>query len=354
MKRTVVALPLALALAACVDSPEVGQDESAVVNGNGDACPKLGCSSNSAYLGPTEFHELEETGTYANAEGLYLKGLVKNGVTWRPDVTGTVLIGYRWVLVGGMLTRQTLSGANLVNAELVVKNGDGSLEYRIKITNASQNQQFWQAPLTYVNTYELKWKQVVPADSGDFVPVCKNPPNPESEDGPIQNTIESILFTGDRYDTDTLTVTASTPAEATTWFNIGCAGTVLAKLALNRHTDATKSTQVTTSRARRQAMLKMYTSDVCGTGDALTVSGTPLRWWNYENTLTSKVIPTASKEALWTANGAICLDVHRLNGTANDMTKQIADACKRADRPVPPRCSDVTGAWDFRTESQAQ
>lgn len=351
MKRTVLALPLALALAACVDSPDVGEERSAVINGNGDACPKLGCSSNSAYLGPTEFHELEETGTYANAEGLYLKGLVKNGVTWRPDVTGTVLTGSRWVLIGGLLVHQTLSGSNLVNAELVVKNGAGTLEYRIRITNASQNQQFWQAPITNVNTYELKWRQVVPTTT-DFVPVCKNPPNAENEDGPTQNTIESILFTGDRYDTTALTVTASTPAEATTWFNVGCAGTVLAKLALNRHTDATKSTQVTTTRAQRQAMLKMYTSDVCGTGDALTVSGTPLRWWSATG-LTNKVIPTTSKEALWNANGAICLDTHRLNGTPDDMSKQIVDACKRANRPVPPPCIDATGPWDFRTESQA-
>jgi hypothetical protein len=353
MKRTVAALPLALALAACVDSPEVGQDESAVVAGDGEACPKLGCSSNSAYLGPTEFHELEETGFYPNAEGLYLKGLTKNGITWRPDVTGTVLTGHRWVWVGGLLVHQTLSGANLVNAELVVRNAAGTLEYRIRIINASQNQQFWQAPMTYVNTYELKWKQVVPAAPGDFVPVCQNPPNPETEDGPIQNTIESILFAGDRYDTDTLTVTASTPAEATTWFNIGCAGTVLAKLALNRHTDATKSAQVTTTRAQRQAMLKMYTSDVCGSGDALTVSGTPLRWWSATG-LTSKVIPTTSREALWTDNGAICLDTHRLSGTADDMTKQIEDVCKRAERPVPPPCVNATGPWHFRTESQAQ
>lgn len=351
MTRTVLAVPLALILVACVDAPEVGQDERAVINGNGDECPKLGCSSNSAYLGPIEFHELEETGAYANAEGLYLKGLVKNGITYRPDVTGTVLTGSRWVLVGGFWMYQTLSGANLVNSELVVKNATGTVEYRLRITNASVTQQFWQAPITAVNTYELKWRRVVPSAT-DFFPVCKNPPNRETEDGPTQTTIESILFAGDRYDTTTLTVTASTPAEATTWFNIGCAGTVLAKLALNRYTDATKSPQVTTSRNQRQAMLKMYTSDVCGSGDALTVSGTPLRWWSDTN-LTNKAIPTYSKEARWNADGATCLDVHRLTGTNDDMTKQIEEACDRVHRPVPPSCGDVTGPWDFRTESQA-
>ena len=351
MKRTVVALPLALALAACVDSPEIGQDESPVKNGNGDECPKLGCSSNLAYLGPTEFHELEETGTYPNAEGLYLRGLVKNGLTYRPDVTGTVLTASRWALVGGLWTYQTLSGASLVNAELVVKNAAGTVEYRIRIMKTSTNQQFWQPPIAPVNTYELKWRQAMPATT-DYRPVCKNPPNREGDSGDWQNVLEAILFTGDRYDTTRLIVTAATPADATTWFNIGCAGTVLAKLALNRHTDATKSAQVTSSRSQRQAMLKMYTSDVCNSGDALTVSGTPLRWWSAGG-LTSKAIPLNSKEALWTDDGALCLDTHRLDGTPDDMTDQIEDACRRVNREVPPRCADITGSWDFRSESQA-
>jgi hypothetical protein len=277
MNRTILALALAAATSgACTDEQTLGTDESLVFNGNGDECPKLGCSSNSAYLGPTEFHELEETGTYANAEGLYLKGLVKNGLTYRPNVTGTELTASRWALVGGFWIYQTLSGANLVNSELVVKNATGSLEYRIRIANASTIQKFWQAPITTVNTYELQWRL---ATSTYYTPVCKNPPNRSDDTGNWNNILEAILFTGDRYDTDTLTVTASTPAEATTWFNIGCAGTVLAKLALNRHTDATKSAQVTTTRNQRQAMLKMYTSDVCNSGDALTVTGTPLRWW---------------------------------------------------------------------------
>ncbi|MBL8623075.1 MAG: hypothetical protein JNK64_17295 [Myxococcales bacterium] len=255
----------------------------------------------------------------------------------------------RWALVGGFWIYQTLSGANLVNSELVVKNATGSLEYRIRIANASTIQKFWQAPITTVNTYELQWRL---ATSTYYTPVCKNPPNRLDDTGNWNNILEAILFTGDRYDTDTLTVTASTPAEATTWFNIGCAGTVLAKLALNRHTDATKSAQVTTTRDQRQAMLKMYTSDVCNSGDALTVTGTPLRWWSATG-LTSKAIAVYSNEARWTADGALCLDTHRLDGTPDDRTAQIADACQRANRPVPPPCADVTTSWDFRTESQA-
>lgn len=352
MKRTVLVLPFALALAACVDVPDLGRDEGAVKDGDGEACPKLGCSSNSAYLGAIEFHELEESGLIPNREGLYLKALKKNGVNYRPNVTGTVLTGWRFAFVGGQLVYQTISGANLVNAELIVRNADGTTEYHIRITNASTNQHFWQAPTSAtVNTYELDWQRVLPTTS-DFTPVCTNPPNPEVEDGDIANRYEAILFAGDRYDTSTLTITASTATEAGNWFNIACAGNVMSKLALNRHTDATKSPQVTTTRAQRQAMLKMYTSDVCNTGDALTVNGTPL-YWTSATHLTNKWIPNTTREALWTSDGALCLDTHRLDGTPDDMTEQIKAACDRAHRPVPPPCTGDWSTWDFASESQA-
>lgn len=354
MKRTVLALPFALALAACVEAPETGVEEAAVKTVSGDPCPVLGCSNNSAFLGPTEFHELSEVPTDANREGFHLRGMVKNGVTWSVDVTGTVLTGYRFTFVGGLLVYQQLAGANLKDAELIVENDDGR-SYLIRIVNASTVQKLWQPAGTTaaVNTYELKWKQVGGA-STDYVPVCKNPPNRELEDGPLQTLTEAILFTGDRYDTDKLTVTAINPTEAGRWFNIGCAGSVLAKLALNRHTYATMSSDVTTSRAQRQAMLKMYTSDICGTGDALTVSGTPLRWWS-KTGLQNKAIVTYSREALWNDGGAICLDVHRLHGTpeGDSMYKQIEAACETVGRRVPAPCADPPSVWDFRTESQA-
>ena len=40
-------------------------------------------------------------------------------------------------------------------------------------------------------------------------------------------------------------------------------------------------------------------------------------------------------------------------GSTGLLTKQIEEACDRVHRPVPPSCGDVTGPWDFRTESQA-
>lgn len=358
MTRHILALATALVAAGCTDDLATGTDESLVINGNGDSCPKLGCSSNSAYLGPTEFHELEETGVFANREGFRIASFTKTvgGVTttYRPDVTGTTLVGKRYsLLIHGWYT--ALSGPDLVGAVFNVErtvDGVVTAKYQIGITAASTAQEYWQPPAGLLNTYELQWRMVYPSAT-HLVPVCNNPPNRLDGEGTWwRKTTEAVLFAGDRYDTDSLTVTAGDPASSGDWFNIGCSGTVLAKLALNRHTYATQSSTVPTTIAQRQAMLKMYTSDVCNTGDALTVVGTPLRW-NSTTGLASPPIAVNSYEARWTASGALCLDTHRLNGTPDDMDAQIAAACAAAGKHVPPPCAGASTSYYLRTTSPA-
>ncbi len=349
MKRTTLTLTLALLplAASCTDDLGLGSEALPVIGGNGDECPKLGCSSNSAYLGPTEFHELDETGATANAEGLRITSFTKNGAAYRADVTGTVLVGKQYILGFGWIN--ALTGQGLVGAEFAV---DGpTARYAIKITSASTVQKFWQGPAGLVNTYELQWRQTYPAVT-HAVPVCKDPPNRIDGEGKEWDSItEAILFTGDRYNTDTLTVTASSPRGAGNWFNIGCAGTVIAKLALNRHTDATQTAAMPTTQAQRQAMLKMYTSDVCNTGEAFTVQGTPIRWVSTGG-WSSPAIPVASSEAHWNESGATCLDVHRLHGSFNDMDSQIAASCAAAGKVLLP-CAGDQSPFYLRTYSPA-
>jgi hypothetical protein len=244
----------------------------------------------------------------------------------------------------------TLQGQNLVGAELAVDGAHGE-KFTIQITSASTVQKFWQGPAGLVNTYELKWRQTFPAVT-HYLPVCKDPPNRIDGEGKEWNSIsEAIVFTGDRYDADTLSVTATTPAASGPWFNIGCAGTVLAKLALNRHTAATEVSATPTSWAQRQTMLKMYTSDACGTGEAFTVQGTPIRWWSTMG-WSSPSIPLNSSEARWNENGAICLDTHRLHGSFNDMDAQIAASCQAVGRTLLP-CGNVRESGYLRTLSPA-
>ena len=73
------------------------------------------------------------------------------------------------------------------------------------------------------------------------------------------------------------------------------------------------STYVTTA-LQRQAMLRMYVSDVCGTGNAWTTAGTKLHF-QQNQTATSQWTNLDGLEygfeAQWGPNGALCFDSHR-------------------------------------------
>ncbi|NJK33201.1 MAG: hypothetical protein HC927_12795 [Deltaproteobacteria bacterium] len=55
----------------------------------------------------------------------------------------------------------------------------------------------------------------------------------------------------------------------------------------------------------------MLTADYCGDGHSYTVDGTPLAWENESGTVTPDSQP-GELEAIWTAEGALCLDTPRL------------------------------------------
>jgi len=330
MKRNILAITGALALAACVESPDLGEEAAAVKNGGGFDCDVLGCSSNSAWLGPIEFHELDETGTTANKEGLKIHSFVKNGYNYEVDVTNASLVARRY----WMGIPITLSGANLVGSVMTVK-GQGRT-FEIHFMSWFQ-QPLWQGPSYAVDAFDLRWYET--ATGTIRQPVCKNPPQGKDGDPYWTSNMEAIFFTGDRFDRETLRVIASGPREAGPWFNIACAGNVMAKMAMNRYTHATRDSAHVTTWQQRQAMLKMYTSDVCDTGDAFTVAGTPLKWentWSWES-------PTyqSTPEALWDENGALCLGTHRLNKAPDDMDDQIRAACGSVGRTLQP-CASYT------------
>jgi hypothetical protein len=330
-----------VALSACVadvdtsDSSQPATVKPGGGSGNGDPCPKTGCGTNSPFLGPIEFHELEETGTSANAEGFRVLRMEKLGVPYRPHVSGAVLTG----LIG---RTTVLRGNELVGAELIILNDLTGEQFGIKIVHVSNDQTFWRPDdnggLGHIETYELLWHPI----GGTYKPVCNNPPGRSDPEGTKWNvTAEAILFTGDRYDADTLTVTATTIGGSLNWFNVGCSGNVMSKLFLNRHTNASQTPGFPTSLEQRQAMLKMYTSDLCGTGHAFTVQGTPLHWSSSPG-WSSIAIDYPHQEALWTSHGAVCLDTHRLHLSANDMTVQYTAACAAILQTLP-RCSTSTG-----------
>lgn len=222
------------------------------------------------------FHELNMTGT-PNAAGLIVTAVKGRQIDVR-DASGVA---------------HTILIASVGTVTMSVGNPDKVPIYRMTYTNAAQP---------------------VPQ------PLCTSSPN------------EAINFSGDRYDATTKTVIA-TGEETRGWINIACQGTALAKLYLARHTEV--SQRVATTRAERQAMLKMLTGDVCGDGTAFTVQGQPLLWKDEKHVTTFAAAP-ASIEAVWSDTGAVCLDKPR----RPELAAAIAEHCGRL-----PRCSAKTRGY---------
>jgi hypothetical protein len=79
--------------------------------------------------------------------------------------------------------------------------------------------------------------------------------------------------------------------------------------------------------------LKMFTADVCGDGTSFTVHGQPLLWAD-ANHLTAFERSAASLEAVWTDQGAVCLDTPR----RPELAAVIAAHCGAL-----PRCTNQRG-----------
>jgi len=132
-----------------------------------------------------------------------------------------------------------------------------------------------------------------------------------------------VVFSGDRYEADRKTV--KTGKDAGEWINIACDGSAPMKLHANRHTSDSGDSPYIATNAERQAMLKMYVADYCGEGEEHTVNGHPLEIINDKSWAPSLspgfvikgknqflgLTSVESVEAVWDADGALCLDEPR-------------------------------------------
>jgi hypothetical protein len=253
------------------------------------------------------FHELSLTGM-SNAAGVSLAGVRRGQTQYRLDVTGSAVVARP--RLGNL---PALGGSELVGVELELRDRAGA-RFSIQFAGAGTTT-YWAGPADSTPTYTLTYTSPTHREPQ---PLCTAGPN------------EALLFSGDRYDAEHKTVTATGDAAAG-WFNIACAGTALAKLHLTRHTEA--SQVVKTTAVERQAMLKMFTADVCGDGTSFTVHGQPLVWAD-ANHLTKFERRAATLEAVWTEQGAVCLDEPR--------RPELAAAISARCGPLP-RCTTQRG-----------
>jgi hypothetical protein len=329
-----------IAASGCAIEPEVAVRTSA-----GETCPEWGCGQNSPIMGPWRFHELN-TDHVPNSKGIRIRDFYKGGNSYQLQISGS-----RLTATG---EGPELTGSDLAGGSIRLDTGSGAspeADYQIHITRVSpvgsSVVRFWVGPPDRIETYELVYTG--PGTSTVAVPLCNNPPDRSTAGGETwPRPLEAILYTGDRYDSRNKLVTAATYAGSAGWFNIACAGSALAKLHLTRHTTAGSAPGYSSSAAQRQAMLKMYVSDLCGTGRAWTRKGTPLHWVNAPRWQQLDGTEFA-QEALWTEQGALCLDVHRL-GALYDNTDGFRGECRLPACPrlapgaVPPRPAYVLSA----------
>ncbi|MBA3498922.1 MAG: hypothetical protein H0T65_01020 [Deltaproteobacteria bacterium] len=329
---------VALTLAACAVDADLETAETSQAGGaGGGSCPKWGCGENTSEMGPYKnWWELQNPQTSVagapNSAGMQVLNFQIGLQIYRPEIiNGSQLIARH--PNGGVV-----SGANLTNGFFNISTPTGNYRLRIASVNpkATSNVFFWIGPTEQIETYELMWSG--PGGSGR---ICGNPPAIRSGEGVGKNwnrPYEAVLFTGDRYNTDSMRVTHTSYTTTQGWFNIGCAGSVLAKLHFNRHTTAGSTFLYGSGLLQRQAMLKMYVSDVCGSGNSWTHAGTPLRFQQVGNWAKLSGSEFAF-ESQWGSGGALCMDTHRLGDLYTlEPGDTIYDEC-----PVPA-CNGSVGA----------
>ena len=260
----------------------------------GVACPKWVCGSNSPVVAGAEIRAR----TFIPGWGNNLNSpLVASGVAAGAP--------FHELAIGAAAPALPLPVGTTIDVR-----DDSGAHHAMRVA-AHGTTRFWAGSDRPLVTHVLVW-----TDGAAVRPVCTTGAN------------EAILYTGDRYDSGRLAVTA-TGAAAAGWLNVACAGTALAKLYLMRHTEA--SQEVATTRAERQAMLKMLAADVYGDGHAFTIAGQPLPWADAKQ-ITRFAAPAGAVEAVWTEHGAACLNVPRIAA----LEDAIAAHGKR-----PPRCDEL-------------
>lgn len=301
-------------------------------NGNGGGCEEFGCGGNSGVVNGFPISELSLDG-YWSQQGFRITG-------YRSASGGAMTLNVhdgKFFVVWPTGAETTFSDRH-AGAKILVQRDPGvagaPLEnYEIRIDSVGTIKSLANgAPTVY--SYMLSYSD--PA-TGKHVPLCWAP---DAADPELWVRTYAVLVVNERYDTETSVVR---PTKEIGWFNIACAGSALAKMKLLGYDPETPSSSSFFTRpSQRQATLKMLTADYCGTGHSYTTTGQPLLWQNTQGWFSDPFAnPSATSfEAVWTENGAICLDVPRRPDLWNDPRapfKCVLPSCQGA--------STTSGEW---------
>lgn len=347
---------LAVSLGACaLDDIDVEEPAtSTVVSQVAAGCPDWNCTTNDPQLlnsfgPPVKFYELNEKGI-PNKQGITVVGIDIGLNTYSVDVLGAKIYARK----SGF---PTVSGTGLRGSFLRLKYK--GVEFKLKIEEVGATA-LWPWDGAAMETYKISYHEVGTPDGGVWPNLCsladtlpsEPPEDPHGAVGYVpsssllgQNKWTLVAYEGERYDSVYKTVS---PAIDKDWFTLGCAGHVLSKLPVLRHSWITQGGAYTNSYLQRQAMLKMFAGDYCGKGRSYTYSLEPFVWKG--GFFSSFALPPLDLEARWGPGGALCLNDARLNRTANpqamvDFPNGVSDAIK-AECPQIPVCGIKYGDVD--------
>lgn len=299
MQKWLVVVALAGSVSACATDADESDDAPSVVYAFNN-CPDWKCGSNSPVIDNRGFHELNLAGE-KNDTGFVLDSVTVDGVPYRIQVRGAS------IYLTNIGTGDVKTGPGVEGAILHVRHVTSNLKYDVSIVDATRAPMWARADgaLSQTMTYQLGWRvSTYSGTNSGFQSLCSNPTN-LSEPG--MDVYHSVVFEGDRVDGDKIKDTAVD----TSWINIGCAGSGLAKMHLTGHTEGAKNLGYVTTLAERTTMLKMLSADYCGMGVPFTVPGARLKWKDNKGWMTySSAANTV--EAHWGPDGAKCLDKPRL------------------------------------------
>jgi hypothetical protein len=337
----------------CVNLDLDGEPQTSNVQQNFTECPTFMCGTNSPVIANFGFWELNLPPSLGvaglpNNVGMQVVEFVQGSQAYLPRVVGGRLFA--------VSSSTTLAGAALTGGWFYLRNG--SRIFKLQVTDVS-SVDAWAVTTggnhVMLETYSLDWTEFVNGSWGRFQNLCNNPPSRESPDLLTMtgaNTYRTLLFEGDRILADKKLDTGVD----TTWFNLGCAGSALAKMALTGHTEAAHvAGTFTTTLAERQTMLKMLAADYCGDGTAFTVAGQPLNWADDHNTMKFISLPAQLVlESRWTATGAACLNQPRVDVHPTTLSDQVFGpgvniynlVQSYCPAQMPPPCADASFALD--------
>lgn len=256
-------------------------------------CPTWQCGYNSPDLHGNTIRALNLDGV-PNDEGVRLIGFTpppwaKGG--YALDVQGDEL-------VAAAKDAPELRGEDLVGSRLTLLIKGAARDIRVDEVRVEPS---WAPAGAPVVSYRLRIESLKPPH--DFVELCTA--GEKSEDNAY-----TVVLGGERYDEGSIVV-----EPAARWFSLACGTTALAKAAHLGYGPQTPfpDEALPAAPARRQATLKMLTADFCGVGHPYTEDGVFLLYANQSGAFgpLPDVVPGAL-EAIWTEDGALCLETARL------------------------------------------